>query len=348
MKSRMRLYLLALNPTDSVSEGFLPAAAALGMDATILTDQPDVAALDRGVHRIHVESVTELRMLADLAASRGAAAPVGVLLRVNLPLEYRALADSALAMGGRPTPFGLDPREADALAADLAHGRYPGLRWYGVRAHLASGLDATDLVTVAESIVRWSMALARRHGVELAEVNVGGGMNVDYTAPGTRFDWESYGHGLARIAEAWPRLRLRIEPGLALTAYCGWYVTEVLDVKHSHGTEFVIIRGGTHHLRTPAAKAHDQPCVVLPDDSWPHPWPRAAAIRPTATITGQLCTPKDVLASRVPVAGVRTGDRLAFGLAGAYAWNISHHDFLMHPAPGFHYVDDITHQKGAD
>ncbi|MFJ4367459.1 acetyl-CoA carboxylase biotin carboxylase subunit family protein [Streptomyces chartreusis] len=36
----MRLYLLALNPTDAVSEGFLPAAARLGLDVTLLTDQP--------------------------------------------------------------------------------------------------------------------------------------------------------------------------------------------------------------------------------------------------------------------------------------------------------------------
>ncbi|MFI1438549.1 acetyl-CoA carboxylase biotin carboxylase subunit family protein [Streptomyces fructofermentans] len=37
----MRLYLLALNPTDSVTEGFLPAASRLGLDVTVLTDQPD-------------------------------------------------------------------------------------------------------------------------------------------------------------------------------------------------------------------------------------------------------------------------------------------------------------------
>jgi diaminopimelate decarboxylase len=56
------------------------------------------------------------------------------------------------------------------------------------------------------------------------------------------------------------------------------------------------------------------------------------------TITGQLCTPKDVLARRVPVGRLRAGDLVAFGLAGAYAWNISHHGFLMHPAPAFHYL----------
>jgi biotin carboxylase len=36
-----QLCLVALNPTDSVTEGFLPAAAALGLDVTLLTDQPD-------------------------------------------------------------------------------------------------------------------------------------------------------------------------------------------------------------------------------------------------------------------------------------------------------------------
>ncbi|MBT2478868.1 acetyl-CoA carboxylase biotin carboxylase subunit family protein [Streptomyces sp. ISL-94] len=37
----MRLYLLALNPTDSVTEGFLPAAARLGLAVTLLTDEPE-------------------------------------------------------------------------------------------------------------------------------------------------------------------------------------------------------------------------------------------------------------------------------------------------------------------
>lgn len=37
----MQMYVLALNPTDSVVSGFLPAAARLGLSVTVLTDQPD-------------------------------------------------------------------------------------------------------------------------------------------------------------------------------------------------------------------------------------------------------------------------------------------------------------------
>lgn len=297
------------------------------------------AALELGVERFHVESAYELRMLAALAARVVPHTRVGVLLRFNLDLNADSLAGSSLAMGGRPTPFGIDPAEADTVVSRCTDGSFPQLQLHGVHAHLASGLDAPRQLSVAESIVTWSQALALRHGTHLDEVNVGGGMSVDYADPEARFDWADYGDGLARLCAAHPGLTLRIEPGRALTAYCGWYATEVLDVKESHGEEFAVVRGGTHHLRTPAAKGHDQPCTVLPARGpWPHPWPRSEALRGRVTFAGQLCTPKDVLSRRVPVAGLRAGDRVVFAMAGAYAWNISHHDFLMHPRPGFHFL----------
>jgi diaminopimelate decarboxylase len=297
------------------------------------------AALDLGAPRLHVESVHELHLLGRMAARLAPDARVAVLPRVNLHVAGGSLAGGSLAMGGRPSPFGLDPAQADEVVGLLTGGRYPQLELRGVHAHLASGLAAPDLVTVAESVVAWAAGLAGRHRVRLAEVNVGGGMTVDYAAPDRRFDWAVYGAGLARLTAAHPDLTVRIEPGRALTAYCGWYVTEVLDVKPSHGEEFAVVRGGTHHLRTPAAKGHDQPCAVLPSERpWPYPWPRPTAGQDRITLTGQLCTPKDVLARGVPAAGLRAGDRVAFALAGAYAWNISHHEFLMHPRPGFHFL----------
>ncbi|MFD9187014.1 type III PLP-dependent enzyme [Streptomyces phaeochromogenes] len=305
-------------------------------------------ALERGVERFHVESEYELHMLAELARQVAPDSRVAVLPRFNLPVASGSLAASSLAMGGRPTPFGLDPSEADAVVRLLTDGTYPHLELRGVHAHLASGLRAPEQLAVAESIVRWAVGLAERHdGVPLAEVNVGGGMTVDYAAPEDRFDWVAYGEGLAELACRYPDLTLRIEPGRALTAYCGWYVTEVLDVKQSHGEEFAVVRGGTHHMRTPATKGHDQPCTTLAVEDWAHPWPRPAARRELVTLTGQLCTPKDVLARNVRAPGLRAGDRAAFALAGAYAWNISHHDFLMHPRPGFHFLDGVDTESAA-
>ena len=123
-----------------------------------------------------------------------------------------------------------------------------------------------------------------------------------------------------------------------MTAYCGWYATTVMDVKRSHGEVFAVVAGGTHHLRTPAAKGHDQPFAVLPVGRWPHGWQRERVADEPVTLVGQLCTPKDVLARKIWVRCLRAGDIVLFAMAGAYAWNISHHGFLMHPEPPAHYV----------
>lgn len=53
----------------------------------------------------------------------------------------------------------------------------------------------------------------------------------------------------------------------------------------------------------------------------------------SVTLVGQLCTPKDLLARHQPISELAIGDWLVFRHAGAYAWNISHQHFLMHPAP---------------
>jgi diaminopimelate decarboxylase len=309
--------------------------AALAFGGPGKTPEEIATALRLGVERWHVESEHELHQLA--AAADG---PVDVLLRVNLPVDGGALDSVALAMGGRPTPFGLDPARVPECLRLLGTPAFRRLRLRGIHAHLASGLDAAEHLAIAERVVRWAAALAERHGLQLDEVNVGGGMAVDYDDPARRFDWHAYGEGLDRLLDRHPGLTLRIEPGRALTAYCGWYVSEVLDVKQSHGEDFAVVRGGTHHLRTPATRGHSQPFAVCPVADWPHPWPRPAATTSRVTLAGQLCTPKDVLAHQAPVERLRASDRVAFAMAGAYAWNISHHEFLMHPRPTFHHLDE--------
>ncbi|MGF6882851.1 diaminopimelate decarboxylase [Nocardia sp. GAS34] len=295
------------------------------------------AALRAGVELFHVESEYELRLLDTLVAALIPGRSIDVLLRANLPVPQGTLRSASLAMGGSPTPFGLDPDQVECCLAVLA--RLPRLRFRGIHTHLASGLDADAHLSLASEVITWATQLAERRRIPVSEINIGGGMAVDYSQPETRFEWDRFGAGLDRLAAAHPELTLRIEPGRALTAYCGWYATEVLDIKHSHGREFALIRGGTHHLRTPVTKQHNQPFTILPVNQWPYSWKRPSLQHTEVTLAGQLCTPKDVLAHQIPVTSLRAADRVVFGLAGAYAWNISHHEFLMHPHPSFHFID---------
>lgn len=285
-------------------------------------------ALETRVDIIHVESQGELERLAWLARSQGKRP--NILLRVNLPVAD--LPQTTLTMGGRATPFGMDARDVPACL-DWLTG-HPELRLRGFHLHLLSHqLDARAhlrlLDTYAATFAGWREA----HGLNIDLLNVGGGIGVNYLDPDQPFDWAAFTQGLPRLADQLPGVRWRLELGRFVTAGCGAYLMQVIDVKRTLGEWFVIGRGGTHQFRTPAAQGHDHPFEVIAVDPWTHPYPRQEIRANPVTVVGQLCTPKDVLARRVPVERLRTGDLLLFHLAGAYAWNISHQQFLSHPAP---------------
>ena len=316
------------------------------------TDAELALTRELGVHRLHVESPGELARLIATGARQD------ILLRANPDLpgaDIRQAADS---------PFGMDP---DGLATCVRLLRdAPWITLHGIHAHLTwDRHDAPAMAELARRVAAWALPWLREHlpAVTEPELDLGGGMGVDYGAPHTRFDWPAYSAALSSLGselessldsdledsdlesdlgsglDSGPGsgrdrpVRLRIEPGRSLTAYDGWYVTDVLDVKRTHGRHYAVLRGGTHHLRTPVARGHDQPFTVI------HRASAGPALTGTATLVGQLCTPRDVLHRDAEVTGLRVGDLVAFGLAGAYAWNLSHHDFLLHPKPSFHYVD---------
>ena len=310
---------------EVASGGELALARAAGARRIVFggpakTDAELAAALDAGA-LINVESPLELRRL-DRAASR----PTDVLLRVN---RAGAALPGSHAMTGVPTPFGIDETQlGDAIA--LA-GSLPGIRVIGFHLHAVSNnLDAAAHAAFVTEALAWSRATAARHGITLRVVNAGGGLGVDYLSDAT-IDLAA----LRRLLPDPGDVELILEPGRILAADAGWYATEVLDLKHTHGRWFAVLRGGTHHFRLPAAWGYSHPFTVLPVDDWPHPWPRPQVENTEVDAAGELCTPRDVLTRGQHVDRLRVGDVLVFARTGAYGWDISHHDFLRHDPPEF-------------
>jgi len=286
-------------------------------------------ALDQPGCTLHVESLGELHRLAAIAKRLGCKAPIFLRMNIGVP----GMGDTRLMMGGKPTPFGLD--ETDLPVALEALRGYPQLHLEGFHFHLMShqrdaGAQRMLVRAYLDIVHRWQ----EEYGIKVQVVNAGGGFGVDYGEPARSFDWLDFCDGLKRLlSERQEGLRLRFEPGRYVSVGCGWYVMEVLDIKRSHGEYFAVARGGTHHFRTPPAQGHDHPFVVLRGTQQP-------VVQDTrVTLVGQLCTPKDVLARQQPIAALAPGDCLAFSLAGAYAWNISHQNFLMHPPPRMVFLD---------
>jgi 2-[(L-alanin-3-ylcarbamoyl)methyl]-2-hydroxybutanedioate decarboxylase len=283
------------------------------------TDAELAAAIAAGAI-VNVESVHELRRL-DRLADR----PTTVLLRVNRTV-HSALAGSHQMTGG-PSQFGIDEADLDAAVAAAGPLRIAG---FGLHA-VSNNLDARAHAAFIADAVAWSVSTAARLGVRLELVNAGGGLGVDYTG-GQRFDLDAFGRGLSGVAVP-DGVRLVVEPGRFLAASAGWYAAEVLDVKRSQGRWFAVLRGGTHHFRLPAAWGYSHPFTVVPVDEWPYPFARPEVVDDAVDVAGELCTPRDVLARGQRVDRLRAGDVVVFGNAGAYGWDISHHEFLRHPYP---------------
>jgi diaminopimelate decarboxylase len=281
-----------------------------------------VAASVAAMVTVNVESVLELRRLAHAArASAADGRPVRVALRVNRP---GAGLPGSHQMTGTASPFGIDEEQ---LGSALAVARQaPALDVVGFHLHAVSNnLDAAAHARFVHEAVAWSRGAANRYGVDLREVNVGGGFGIDYTG-GAAFD-------LGALHDLPADPPLVFELGRYLVADAGWYAAEVLDLKRTQGRWFAVLRGGTHHFRLPAAWRYSHPFTVLPVPDWPEPFERPEIRDVEVDAVGELCTPRDVLTRGQRVDRLRVGDVLVYGRAGGYGWDISHHEFLRHPYP---------------
>jgi diaminopimelate decarboxylase len=325
----VRALTRACDGLEVASGGELDRALAAGARRIVFggpakTDAELAAAVAAGV-QVNVESAHELRRIARAATPDVA----DLTVRVNrtagaLPGTHR--------MTGVATPFGVDEAQLAgvlALAASLPTVRVAGFHLHSV----SNNLDAAAHAAFVADAVAWSTATAGRHGVDLRTINVGGGLGVDYLGDAT-IDLAALAGGLARITVP-AGVDLVFEPGRILAADAGWYAAEVIDLKHTHGRTFAVLRGGTHHFRLPAAWGYSHPFTVLPVQNWPSGLPRPEVTGTEVDAVGELCTPRDVLTRGQHVDRLRAGDVLVFARTGAYGWDISHHDFLSHPPPDF-------------
>lgn len=291
------------------------------------TDQDIATALRVGLHLLNVESLHELRRVQVIAEALGVRVPVA--LRIN---PAGGVLPGTHQMAGIATQFGID--EARAVEAVLLASALPNIALHGFHFHAVSNnLDAAAHARFVNGCLQWSLEMAARRNINLTVVDVGGGIGIDYGLA-SHFDLTAFCASLdALLAPQQETIRILFELGRYLVAPAGWYAAEVVDLKQNHDRFFVIVRGGTHHFRLPAAWRHSHPFIILPTTAWDYPFTRPVLADVAVDVVGELCTPRDVLSSATQIAQVRVGDILVFPLAGAYGWEISHHDFLSHRHP---------------
>ncbi|MGP4062420.1 type III PLP-dependent enzyme [Halobacillus sp. H74] len=292
------------------------------------------AAIRAGVGYLNVESFQDLNRMLYLAEQKQVKIPI--LIRVNLSSD---VPDSHHMMSGVPSQFGVDEADIPDLiekALQSDHVKIEGFHFHA----MSNNLNAKAHVRFVETCIEKSRKWQEQFKLQISVVDIGGGIGINYWSPGEPFDWDTFAEGIDHLGKIVGNLTLVLEIGRYMTAECGFYVTEVLDVKKNHDQYFSLVRGGSHHLRLPAAWKMSQPFRIHPVEEWRYPFERPEVLNADVTIAGELCTPNDVLVRRNSVKQLRAGDIIIFEMAGAYAWTISHHDFLSHPQPEMVYLNE--------
>ena len=152
------------------------------------------------------------------------------------------------------------------------------------------------------------------------------------------------------INEIQPDYKITIEMGRAFAAGCGYYMTEVKDIKHSGDKNYCIVNGGMHqlnydgqirgmymphirHIRSASVEYNETDFEKSDTNKLDHNELMNTESVNNWTICGELCTGNDVLVQKIAIDDLKAGDRFVFENTGAYSMTEGMALFLSHVLP---------------
>ncbi len=286
--------------------------------------------LQKGLRTIHIESLTEAYRLNALCQKLGVSQDI--LLRVNPDFDIHG---AQASFSGGSQKLGVDVTKLHEFLPHILG--LNNLRFRGLHVYAASGvLRVEDLLKNCQLVFDMTRGIEKKfQGIRCDIIDFGGGFGIDYLESGQNFSPDGYAAGLKKLIAEYEleKRRFVLELGRYLAADSGWYCTEILDIKDSHGIKQIVCAGGTNHFRRPAALSINHPVAIVPMNR-----PRIFAgqesvLKERVYIGGPLCNTADKLARDIYIENAEIGDMAVFCLAGAYGLTMSHMEFLSHDRP---------------
>ncbi|HEX8629136.1 MAG TPA: diaminopimelate decarboxylase [Catenuloplanes sp.] len=307
---------------DVCTGGELAVALAAGMPAERIAfhgNNKSVAELDRalaaGVGRVVVDSFQEIDRLTGLARERGVRPQV--LVRVTVGVE--AHTHEFIATAHEDQKFGFSLAGGAAFEAALGILDEGVLELRGLHSHIGSQIfDTNGFEVAARRVLALQASLRDARGVELPELDLGGGFGIAYTTQDDPATPDDLAKRIRKIVDdecdaarlAVPRLS--IEPGRAIVGPAVFTLYEVGTVKDVDGIRsYVSVDGGmSDNIRTALYDASYSATLAG----------RASGAPPLlARVVGKHCESGDIVVQdEFLPADVQPGDFLAVPGTGAY------------------------------
>lgn len=267
--------------------------------------------LDKDIFCFNVESIPELEVINELASKKGKVARVA--FRINP--DVGAHTHSNITTGLAENKFGIAMSDMERVIEEAATMK--NVRFLGLHFHIGSQiLDMGDFQALCNRINDLQRQLEIHH-VKVENINVGGGLGVDYQHPNRLSipDFKAYFDTYARHLKLRPGQKLHFELGRAVVAQMGSLITRTLYVKKGAVKQFAIVDAGMTDLIRPALYQAYHKIENISNDEEPD----------TYDVVGPICESSDVFAKAIDLNRVHRGDLLAIRSAGAYGEAMASH-----------------------
>lgn len=270
-------------------------------------------ALELGIKAIHVESTSELRVVAECARALGKRAPV--VLRVNPNVDPQT--HPYIATGLHESKFGIELDVADRVVDELLG--HDALSLVGLACHIGSQLGSPDPLREAITLLGTFAKRCIEKGHALTTLDVGGGWPLDYGHEAKPYPGvPAFGAAIREGLEASGVLSLGLlvvtEPGRSIVGDSGVLLARVLYVKDQGPKRFVIVDAAMTELIRPSLYGAYH--AIMPVRL------REGAHR-EVDVVGPVCESGDFLAKARTLPPLEEGDLVAFRGAGAYGREMS-------------------------
>ena len=231
---------LALNcgfPSDSI------VFAGVGK-----SDREIVTALKCGIFCFNCESIPELEVIDSLASKLRVTA--NVALRINPEVDAHTL--SNISTGRKEDKFGISLASIDKAIDKVKYAK--NLKLIGLHFHIGSQIEDMEVfATLCRRVNEIQMRLSGR-GITVSDINVGGGLGVDYRNPDSNPipPFREYFETIHRNLILLPGQKLHLEPGRSIVAQCGSLISRVLYLKEGSNRNFLVLDAGMNDLVRPA------------------------------------------------------------------------------------------------
>ena len=297
---------------DCVSGNEIKAAIEAGFPAEKIvyagvakTDKEILLGIDHDLFCFTCESIEDLEIIQQLAASRGKKARIAFRINPDGGAHTHANITTGLAENKFGIPMA-DMEKVIMLARNMTNIEFVGLHF-----HIGSQILQMDDFEALCNRVNELQDRLEEQGITIQNINVGGGLGIDYEDPDSAPipDFHAFFEAYAKRLKVRPGQKVHFEPGRSVVGQMGSLIARTIYIKKGTNKDFCILDAGMTELIRPALYGafHSIMNISNPD-----------GIKKVYDVVGPICESSDVFAKDYSMEETHRGDFIAIRSAGAY------------------------------